>query len=71
MVRCSFLVKTFMVTLERSVLLYEAEYPDFSNFGFRSFSVPPVILFSVDGFRADYLYRNLTPNTYKLSKHNG
>ncbi|CAK8697234.1 unnamed protein product, partial [Clavelina lepadiformis] len=28
---------------------------------------PPVILFSVDGFRADYIYRGLTPNLLKIA----
>ncbi|CAK8697231.1 unnamed protein product [Clavelina lepadiformis] len=31
------------------------------------FEDPPVILFSLDGFRADYLYRDLTPNIWKIA----
>ena len=32
------------------------------------FKEHPVILVSMDGFRADYLFRGLTPNLLKLSK---
>ncbi|XP_076799396.1 venom phosphodiesterase 2-like [Clavelina lepadiformis] len=28
---------------------------------------PPVILFSLDGFKAEYIYRNLTPNIWKIA----
>jgi len=33
---------------------------------FFSFDIPPVLLFSIDGFKAEYLYRDLTPNIHKL-----
>lgn len=32
------------------------------------FSTPPLLLVSMDGFRADYLTRNLTPTIQKLSQ---
>lgn len=30
------------------------------------FDRPPVLLFSMDGFRSSYIYRNITPNIWKL-----
>lgn len=32
------------------------------------FDLAPVILFSIDGFREDYLFREKTPNILKLGK---
>ncbi|CAK8697230.1 unnamed protein product [Clavelina lepadiformis] len=33
----------------------------------QKFDIPPLILFSIDGFKAEYIYREETPNIWKLA----